>query len=140
MKRDLSFEVEYHYAPELVWKVITDSKLMEKWLMPNDFELKVGHQFTLRTAPGPGFDGIVRCEVLGFIDSKFLEYSWKGGPVDTIVRFHLSPTSGGTRLILEHTGFQGWKSYFTSFILQMGWKSKILKIGIPRVLQEHKSH
>ena len=32
--------------------------------MPNDFSSKVGHVFTMQTKPGPGFDGVVRCEVL----------------------------------------------------------------------------
>ena len=52
--------------PGRVWQALTDSALLARWLMPNDFRPAVGHQFTFRTEPVPqhGFDGIVQCEVL----------------------------------------------------------------------------
>ena len=56
----------FPHPPEKVWRALTDPELLASWLMPNDFEPRVGHQFTFRTDPVPAhdFDGIVRCEVL----------------------------------------------------------------------------
>ena len=52
------------YTPEQVWRALTDSAALERWLMPNDFAARVGHRFTFRTTPVPPyFDGIVHCEV-----------------------------------------------------------------------------
>jgi uncharacterized protein YndB with AHSA1/START domain len=57
------------YPPQKVWRALTDPGLLASWLMPNDFEPRVGHRFTFRTDPVPahGFDGIVRCEVLELV-------------------------------------------------------------------------
>jgi uncharacterized protein YndB with AHSA1/START domain len=56
----------FPHPPEKVWRALTDPELLACWLMPNDFEPWIGHQFTFRTDPVPvhGFDGIVRCETL----------------------------------------------------------------------------
>ena len=62
MARDLHFEFIYPHPPERVWAAITSSEAMSQWLMPNDFQLVVGHRFQFRTKPAPGFDGIVHCE------------------------------------------------------------------------------
>ncbi len=54
----------------------------------------------------PWWDGIVHCEVLEMDLHKRLRYSWRAGPLDTVVTWTLTPTpSGGTRLALEHSGF-----------------------------------
>ncbi len=52
------------YTSAQVWRVLTDPDLMAKWLMPNDFQLEVGHHFTFNTVPIPPvkFEGTVYCE------------------------------------------------------------------------------
>jgi uncharacterized protein YndB with AHSA1/START domain len=57
-------EVFYPHPREQVWSALTDPKALGLWLMPNDFEPRVGHEFTFRTEPGPGWDGVVHCRVL----------------------------------------------------------------------------
>lgn len=64
MKRDLRVQRDYPHPPELVWRALTEPALISRWLMDNDFSPELGHRFTLRTDPAPGFDGIVHCEVL----------------------------------------------------------------------------
>ena len=48
----------FPHPPEKVWRALTDPQLLAAWLMPNDFEPRVGHRFTFRTDPVPahGFD------------------------------------------------------------------------------------
>ncbi len=106
--RTIEVDYDYAYPPEKVWRLLTESELIARWLMPNDFRLEVGHSFTFRTDPVPaaGFDGIVRCKVLGFEPLKWLRYSWVGGPIETVVTWTLTETAGGTRLHLDHAGFR----------------------------------
>src|ERR1041384_1067282 len=135
MARTLRFEALYPYAPEQVWVALTDPVAIGEWLIPNDFEPRVGHRFTFRTKPAPGFDGIVQCEVLELEPPERLAYSWKGGGIDTVVRYRL-PGGGGrpppgmgeggnTRLVMEQSGFTGLKGFMVSRILGGGWKRMI---------------
>ncbi len=134
MKRDVKIEAFYPHPVERVWRALTDREAMALWLMPNNFEPRPGHRFHFRTKPAPGFDGIVHCEVLEVVERERLSFTWKGGPVDTIVAFTLEPVANGTRLRLEHTGFEGVRGVMISFILGGGWKKKILPKSLPAVL------
>lgn len=103
-------EIVIPHPREQVWRALTDSNSLAEWMFPNDFEPQVGHQFTFRVPPNPksGFDGLtVHCEVLECEPPSRLEFSWSvGGPVvGTRVRFELEPDGDGTRLLLEHSGF-----------------------------------
>ena len=135
MKRDLKFEVVYPHPPEKVWRAITDSRAIAQWLMENDFEARVGHTFQFRSKPQPGWDGITNCEVLEAEPPRRLRYSWRGGPIDTMLTITLEPVAEGTRLVLEHTGFRGVKAMMVGWIMARGWKSKILRVALPRLLE-----
>jgi uncharacterized protein YndB with AHSA1/START domain len=102
-------EILIPQPPHEVWHAITDSATLAEWMFPNDFEPRVGHQFTFRVPPKPGFDGLtVRCQVLELDPPHRLAFSWcVAGPVaDTRVTFRLEPDGKhGTRVLLEHAGF-----------------------------------
>jgi uncharacterized protein YndB with AHSA1/START domain len=127
-------EMEYPHAPQRVWRALTDRRAIADWLMENDFVPRVGHRFTFRTKPAPGFDGVVHCEVLEVEEPNRLVYSWQGGGIDTTVTWTLEPTAGGTRLQLVHDGFKGIRGRMIKRILEKGWRSKILVESLPRVL------
>ncbi len=110
----------YPHAPQKVWRALTESELLGQWLMENDFAPVVGHQFTFRTDPGPGFDGVVHCEVMEIEPPHRMKWSWRGGPLDTEVEFELQEVAGGTRLRVTHTGFRGVKSRLVQWILAIG--------------------
>lgn len=113
----------YPHSRDLVWRAITDAELLGRWLMPNDFEPRPGHRFTFTTEPGPGFDGIVHCEVLELEERESMTWSWRGGPLDTRVAFTLEDAAGGTRLVMEHTGFRGLKARLVQRILSIGCRT-----------------
>lgn len=136
MKRDLHFDVFYPHTIERVWAAVTDSKAMSEWLMPNDFEPRVGHRFTFQTKPQPGFDGIVHCEVRELDPPKRLAFTWAGGGIDTLLTIRLEPAIGGTRVQLDHTGFEGERAIAISHILENGWPG-ILKERLAGVLQRN---
>lgn len=119
-------DVYYPHAPERVWRALTDSAIIAQWLMPNTFELRLGHQFTFQTTPMPAmnFDGVCHCEVTACEPPRLLAYTWNGGSLRTLVTYRLEPEGEGTRLRFEHSGIdlsnpiqqsaykglQGWKS------------------------------
>jgi uncharacterized protein YndB with AHSA1/START domain len=94
------------HPPEKVWRALTDPELLASWLMPNDFQPRLGHRFTFRTqaVPAHGFDGIVHCRVLDLVLLERLRISWTGGGIDTTVTWQLTPEGAGTRLFLDHEG------------------------------------
>jgi uncharacterized protein YndB with AHSA1/START domain len=118
------------HPPARVWRALTDPVLLAKWLMPNDFRAVVGHRFTFLTDPRPnvGFDGLVHCEVLAVEPERLLRISWRGGTLDTTVTWTLAPEGRGTRLFLEHDGFDpdDPTQQFSRRIMDGGWRSKVM--------------
>ena len=135
MQRHLSFEAFYRHPPEKVWRALTERDAIAQWLMENDFVAKVGHRFQLRAKPQPGWSGIVDGEVLEVDPPRRLSYTWKNENVDTIVTITLSPTDQGTRLRLEHSGFEGFRAVMVSFMLGGGWKGIVNK-HLPDVIDK----
>jgi uncharacterized protein YndB with AHSA1/START domain len=118
---------------EKVWRALTDSATLAEWMYPNDFEPRVGHQFTFRVPadPGVGFAGlVVQCEVLECVPPTRLAFSWSaGGPVvDTRVSFRLEPEGGSTRVFFEHSGFDVTQPWGEQALhgAEFGW-AKMLK-------------
>jgi uncharacterized protein YndB with AHSA1/START domain len=115
MSNTIEREIHFPQPRETVWRAITDRATLAEWMYPNDFEPRVGRQFTFQVPPNPkvGFEGLtVRCEVLVCEPptehtNGRLEFSWSaGGAVEnTRVRFQLEPDGDGTRLFFTHSGF-----------------------------------
>jgi uncharacterized protein YndB with AHSA1/START domain len=85
MKADIDVTVSYPHPVSRVWEALTSSEALTAWLMPNDFKPVVAHRFTFRTKPAPGFDGIVRCEVLELDPPRRMVWSWAGSSIGTTV-------------------------------------------------------
>jgi uncharacterized protein YndB with AHSA1/START domain len=132
-KQSILVEYDLPEAPKKVWRALTDPKLLEAWLMPNDIQPVVGHRFNFRAQPVPGWDGTVYCEILDVVPEKRLVYSWRGGSqkldgygheLDTVVTWELTPTAGGgTHLRLEHSGFD--PDSFAFKMMGQGWRGKV---------------
>jgi uncharacterized protein YndB with AHSA1/START domain len=109
MTKTIRKEILIPKPREQVWRTLTDSTALAEWMFPNDFEPRVGHNFTFCVPPNPkaNFDGlVVSCEVLECEPPGRLVFSWSAvGLVDTRVSFRLEPDGDGTRVHLEHSGF-----------------------------------
>jgi uncharacterized protein YndB with AHSA1/START domain len=127
------------YPPARVWRALTTSDMIAKWLMPNDFQPVVGHRFTFTTQaiPAADFDGVVNCEVLAIEPEELLRISWAGGTLDTTVTWRLVPEGRGTRLFLEHEGFDpdDETDQFARKSMGGGWRSHMVR-QITKVLAE----
>src|SRR5580704_3804595 len=107
--QSLTMEFNLPHPPAKVWRALTEPDLLSKWLMANDMQPVIGHSFTFKVdmKPTPRWDGVVHCQVQEIDLHKRLRYSWKGGPLDTVVTWTLQETSsGGTALRLEQSGFR----------------------------------
>ena len=136
MKADIDATVVYPHPVDRVWAARTSSEALAAWLMPNDFRPAVGRRFTFRTRPAPGFDGIVRCEVLELDPPKRMVWSWAGGQIDTTVTFTLEETAAAqTRLRLHQVGFHGLGAQLTRRILAGGYP-RILGQRLPAYLDQ----
>jgi uncharacterized protein YndB with AHSA1/START domain len=103
-------EREMAHAPEKIWRALTQASLINQWLMSNDFEPVVGHKFTLRATPVPGWNGMIECEVLVVEPNARLSYSWGALGLQSVVTWTLTPTARGTLVRMEHSGFPSEES------------------------------
>ena len=126
----LLIERELPHPPEKVWRALTQSALIEEWLMANDFEPVIGRKFTLRSAPAPHWNGVTDCEVLAIQPYRTLSYSWRSSGEEaenglkTVVTWTLTPTPRGVLVRMEQSGFRedqkanyqgasyGWRRFF----------------------------
>jgi uncharacterized protein YndB with AHSA1/START domain len=124
--RSVVVEREMPHPPEKLWRALTQPHLIEEWLMKNNFKPVVGRRFNLTGEWG----GVMDCEVLEVEPNKTLSYTWNFSHEDaaydmkSVVVFTLTPTSTGTHLRMEQSGFRpdqkqafggahaGWKQFF----------------------------
>ena len=115
VERDVSF------SPDKIWRALTQPHLIEEWLMKNDFKPAVDHRFNFR-----GDWGAVDCQVLAVEPNKTLSYTWGAHGLASVVTWTLTPTSTGTHLRMEQSGFRpdqqqayqgakfGWPKFFAA--------------------------
>lgn len=136
MSQSIRRELRIPHAIEQVWQSIANRDALAEWMYPNDFEPRVGHQFTFQVPPNPhvGFDGlIVECEVLVCDPPHRLVFSWSaGGPVvDTRVSFELETDGDGTLLGFEHSGFDVTRPWGAEALqgATFGWATMLEKLS-----------
>lgn len=113
---------EFNVPAATLWRALTEQELLNTWLMPNDFQAEVGHKFTMTTEPAPMFDGTVHLEVLEIDAPHRMIWSWRGGPIDTIVTFTVTETGPNScRFDFLQDGFHGPSAQFARFFLGRGW-------------------
>lgn len=103
----LSFEFDLPHSSAKVWRALTEPALLAEWLLPVlDLKLEPGAEFTFKTQPYPGWDGVVNCQFVEIEAQRKLSYTWRVPFLDTVVTFTLTPTASGTRLLIVQSGFK----------------------------------
>jgi uncharacterized protein YndB with AHSA1/START domain len=114
-------EREIPFPAEKIWRALTQPHLIEEWLMKNDFKPLLDHRFNLRADWGA-----VDCQVLTIEPNKTLTYTWAAYGLESVVTWTLTPTSTGTQLRMEQSGFRpdqtqayhgakhGWQKLFAA--------------------------
>ena len=112
-------EREIPHPPEKIWRALTQSHLIGEWLMKNDFKPDEGHRFHLRADWGA-----VEGQVREVEPHRTLCYTWETKDLESVVTWTLIPTSAGTILRMEQSGFRpdqqpyyrgakaGWPQFF----------------------------
>ena len=116
-------ERDMPHPPEKVWRALTQSHLLEAWLlMKTDFQAALGQRFRFSAEWGA-----VEGEVLTMEPHRTLAYSWGDTNLKTIVTWTLAPTPEGTRLRMEQTGFRrDQPRYFGG--AQAGWPQHFARL------------
>jgi uncharacterized protein YndB with AHSA1/START domain len=123
----LVLEREMPHPPEKIWRALTQSSLMEEWLMKNDFQPVVGHRFNFRSTPVPNWNGVIDSEVLEVEPNSRLSYGWATMGSESVVTWTLTPTEGGTRVRMEQSGFPSEEgAYYKG--ARYGWQNFIGKL------------
>jgi len=128
----------FPHAPAVVWKALTDGALIGRWLMPpTDFAAVEGHRFTFKTTPAGEWDGTIQCQVLEVVEAQRFAYAWRGGHeanvgygsrLETVVTWTLSPSEGGTRVRLVHSGFVLPRNDSAYRNMSDGWTKVVQKL------------
>ncbi|KKI93455.1 hypothetical protein WQ54_04255 [Bacillus sp. SA1-12] len=83
---------------EKVWQAVSTAEGIAEWFMPNDFEPKVGHEFTLHSPYEKS-----PCKVLEVDPPNGLSFTW--GKFGWKVSFELKEQDGKTEFTLIHSGW-----------------------------------
>ncbi|MDT2004400.1 SRPBCC domain-containing protein [Rhodococcus opacus] len=84
--------------PATVWRALTEPELLARWWAAGDIAATVGHKFHLDM---PGW-GSVPCEVVEVEPERRLVYTFTE---NWTLTWNVVPEGAGTRLFLEHSGF-----------------------------------
>jgi len=135
----IEIEIVYPHPVANLWTALTTQDALAAWLMPNDFEPALGHSFTFQAVSAGGWNGRIDCTVTTLTPLQQVAYTWRGdpNPWETLVTFTLEPAENGTRLRLEHSGFEagGKPGLAARDMMAAGWDSHILRGRLPAFLQ-----
>lgn len=97
----------YAHPGDRVWRVLTDSAQVARWLMENDVVPRPGHRFRLRPVGVPGLDGLLHADVVRVRPGRALEMIWTAPDLHLGVAWRLHPVPGGTVVEVQVTGYLG---------------------------------
>lgn len=133
--RTIHVDQYFSHQPNTLWRALTTPDLMAQRLMPNDFKPVVGHKFSFRgrAIAQTGFSGTIACRVLEIVLGRRLRISWADAAdedaMTTEVCWTLQPEGRGTRLFLEHSGFDpdDPTQQLARRFMNGGWRSHVLR-------------
>ena len=115
-------DVRLEHPVARVWDAIVDRDALAAWLMPNDFEPRVGHTFQFDGGPPRG---LIDAEVLELDPPHRIRLRWMIDDTPTTVTITLRRDGDGTLLHLEHTDLPpDPRPRFDS-----GWVEKLRDLG-----------
>jgi uncharacterized protein YndB with AHSA1/START domain len=106
---------------ERVWAALTEPGLLARWWLPGDIAPTIGDRFTLQM----GQWGEIPCEVVEIREPELLVYTFNTA---WMLTWRLVAEGKGTRLLLEHSGFdlddpQGRYAFEN---MGIGWRDTVL--------------
>ncbi|HEY8525527.1 MAG TPA: SRPBCC domain-containing protein [Acidimicrobiales bacterium] len=110
------------HPPAKVWRALTEPELLARWWAAGDIAPAVGHRFELDMGPW----GKQPCEVLAVEPERLIAYTF--GTDGWTLTWRLEPEGTGTRLFLEHAGFDLDQPMHRNVFDTMGpgWRDEVL--------------
>jgi uncharacterized protein YndB with AHSA1/START domain len=116
-------DVRFAHPIARVWNAIVDPDALAQWLMPNDFEPRVGHRFRFDAGMPIGYFDV---EVVELDEPRRIRWRWMVDGAATTVTIDLRADGDGTVVHLVHSdlptnrraGFDsGWPEKFAGLEL-----------------------
>ncbi len=124
------------YPPSIAWRTLTEPDLISRWFTRSaGFSLTVGSTFILELPANPPAE--VACQVLDVLPHHRFTHSYtdlRGSPpARWVVDWRLTPHGRGTRILLEHRGFdvEDHRQRMARNAAERAWRTRIL----PRLAQ-----
>jgi uncharacterized protein YndB with AHSA1/START domain len=95
---DIRHTVVFDAPIQKVWEAVSTSEGIAAWWMPNDFQPKIGHEFTLQTPFGPSPCKVLELDPPNRLTFAWDEFGWR-------VSFELKELEGKTQFTLIHSGW-----------------------------------
>jgi uncharacterized protein YndB with AHSA1/START domain len=92
-------EARFAHPIERVWTAISDPAELAQWLMPNNFEPRVGRRFQLDTGPARG---VFDAEAVAIEPPHRMQWLWYFDGAPSTVTITLAAEGDSTLLRLEH--------------------------------------
>ncbi|AWX46099.1 hypothetical protein HME9304_03131 [Flagellimonas maritima] len=127
MKDVIRKEHFFAHSIKTVWEAISKEEKLSTWFVKADFKAEKGYKYTFSS------DDEDCKDIMGEVkhaEPYTLIYSWivEGTDVETIVKWELTETNDGTKLLLEHSGISNYAkdsavTFFSNF--ESGWNKCI---------------
>ncbi|HSJ08380.1 MAG TPA: SRPBCC family protein [Longimicrobiales bacterium] len=119
------FERRFDGTPEDLWPFLTEAGHLSKWITPGvTIEAREGGRIRFPWPKEPHMEG----EITVYDPPSVLEYLWREGTVDSVVRLELRAEGAATLLVIDHSGLPepdsrgfaaGWHSHLDWLALVM---------------------
>lgn len=105
---DLQLSVEFFHPADLVWRAVTEHRVLSEWFVHTDLAPVTGGVYRAFPPPGlPGFAGLFDVDVLCVRRPELLVMRWRGEELHVQVTWQVVATAGGCRLDVLESGFRG---------------------------------
>lgn len=105
---DVQITVDLPYPAEVVWRALTERRLMSEWFLPTDLAPVAGGVYRVFPPPGlAGFGAPFDVDVLEVVVPLRLLQRWRGEQLHTEMLWEITPTATGSHLRVVQTGFLG---------------------------------
>ncbi len=120
-------EAVYPHPMDDVWRAISDAAAISEWFIKADFEPRVGTDYTFTHE-----QTTITGKVLEVEPPSLLVYTWNVSGTDavTTVKWALAPEGAGTKLTIEHWGFEGFGENATKMfnVSTHGWDTVAIEL------------
>lgn len=100
------FSRNFNQPAQKVWRFITESDKLSRWLLPNDFSLDGNGEFRMWTQPGDAWDGVLHGSINEYEVGKSLSYDLTTSlsPEKSTLDWSVDQGATATCLSLSHEG------------------------------------